>query len=289
MSDYRCHAVRRVNPFLGVTQVVETDDGRALSVDGVNWEIQLRAELPASWGVLNRGTSERSYCRHAVWSSAEGLACFPPAPYLDQRKAKRATPHLIAAVSVAQADLPFLLVDCLECWLLDAASGKPLALLHSQPPGAALPSRMTRRWVPVLKDDPALPRDSLDSLAVGVARRALPAPCWIERSTGGEGRALGDQGMSECETYATKDFPELLLDVSAMQEVAVAEQVEDYLARLAPRLLMLPLHTETRSRLEDLAMRQPGEVAHFFRLYPAVCDAMRLNAARVQAQLIAAA
>ena len=289
MSDYRCHAVRRVNPFLGVTQVVETDDGRALSVDGVNWEIQLRVELPPSWGVLNRRAAETSYCRHAVWSGPEGLACLPPAPHLDQRMAARVTPHLIDAVTAAQAKLPFTLVDHLESWLLDATSGKPLALLHSQPPGTALPSRVARRWAPALKGDPALNEDGLASLAAWVARQALPTPCWIERGVAGEGRALDERGGSASETYATADFPELLLNVSVMQDAAATEPVDAYLTRLAPRLLMLPLHTATRERLEALAMRQPDEVARFFRLYPAVCDAARLNAARVQARLIAAA
>jgi|GEM_PF-5363231 len=43
----RRHALRRLDPFLGVTQVVESEMGRGLSVDGVNCETQLRAPLRA--------------------------------------------------------------------------------------------------------------------------------------------------------------------------------------------------------------------------------------------------
>lgn len=70
----RRHALRRLNPFLGVMQVVENAAGRALSVDGVNWEIQLRSTLPAGWGVLNRGRGENVFFRFGVWSRAEGMA-----------------------------------------------------------------------------------------------------------------------------------------------------------------------------------------------------------------------
>jgi len=34
----RAYAIRRVNPFLGVLQVIETEGGRAISANGVVWE-----------------------------------------------------------------------------------------------------------------------------------------------------------------------------------------------------------------------------------------------------------
>ena len=39
----RVYAIRRVNPFLGVMQIVEAEEGRALSCNGVVWEILVRA------------------------------------------------------------------------------------------------------------------------------------------------------------------------------------------------------------------------------------------------------
>ncbi len=39
----RCYAARRLNPFLGVVQVLETGTARAISVDSLNWQIQVKA------------------------------------------------------------------------------------------------------------------------------------------------------------------------------------------------------------------------------------------------------
>ena len=82
-QDALCCAIRRLNPFLGVTQIVELGIGRALSTDAVNWEIQLAVERPAGWGSLNRNRSERQFYRYGVWSDDEGLAQFPVHPRLD--------------------------------------------------------------------------------------------------------------------------------------------------------------------------------------------------------------
>ena len=49
------------------------------------------------------------------------------------------------------------------------------------------------------------------------------------------------------------------------------------------------LAPETRARLEALRPQQAVEMAHFYRLYPAVSDPALLNAVRVQAQLMATA
>ena len=38
------YAIRRVNPFLGVLQVIETEGGRASSANGVVWDIEVIAE-----------------------------------------------------------------------------------------------------------------------------------------------------------------------------------------------------------------------------------------------------
>jgi hypothetical protein len=61
MSEARCYAFRRLNPYLGVTQVVDGSHGRGVSVDGVNWELQLRMRLPAGGGFLNRGAVHNRY------------------------------------------------------------------------------------------------------------------------------------------------------------------------------------------------------------------------------------
>lgn len=280
MSETRCYALRRLNPYLGVTEVVDMAAGRALSVDGLNWEIQVRAALPAGWGSLNRGRTESSYCRFAIWSASEGMGRFRTPPQLDRQAAERAAEQLIAAIRAVQ--VPFQLADNLECWLIDAVRGKPLALIASREPDAPLPDRVARRWVAALNDGATLPHDRLASLENRVGNRALPAGQWVLRDATGAGTLLDTQGKVTNATWSAADFPELLIDLTGLEESAP----DRYSEWLAPRLLMLPLVDDTRARLEALAARQPVAMARFCRLYPAVCDPARLNAVRVQAQLM---
>jgi len=282
LSAPRCHALRRLDPFLGVTQVVEGAAGRALSVDGVNWEIQLRATLPAGWGVLNRGRGENVFFRFGVWSRAEGLARFPPARNVDPNAAERDAAALLAQVEEALPALPFPLADTLECWLLDAHR-RPLALLASLPPDAQLPEHAARRWTPALPDPDASGAHDFARLASWVTQRALPTPCWIARDA--EGGGCG-RGVAAGERFAAGAFPETLVALPDANDEVLADLGARYLEWLAPRLLMLPLAAATRAALEIAAASRPEEVAHFFRLYPEIRDSARLNVVRVQARLI---
>ena len=62
----RGYAIRRVNPLLGVLQVIETAGGRAVSSNGVVWDIEIRAE----WGSLNQNKTQVAYYRYGLWSKA---------------------------------------------------------------------------------------------------------------------------------------------------------------------------------------------------------------------------
>ncbi len=57
-GEIQAYAIRRVNPFIGVLQVIETEGGRAISSNGVVWEIELRTERSGMWGSLNKQTKE---------------------------------------------------------------------------------------------------------------------------------------------------------------------------------------------------------------------------------------
>ena len=47
----RAYAIRRVNPFLGVLQVIETEGGRVVSANGVVWDIEVLAKRSSGgWG-----------------------------------------------------------------------------------------------------------------------------------------------------------------------------------------------------------------------------------------------
>ncbi|WP_126445196.1 hypothetical protein [Sulfuricystis multivorans] len=285
MSETRCYAFRRLNPFLGTTQVVDTAQGRAVSVDGVNWELQLRMRLPAGWGFLDRAGGDTAYLRFGVWSKAEGLARFPPARNVDPNAAEKSAAALLDEIGAALPRLPFGLIDTLECWLVDIVR-KPLALIASLKADDVLPERAPRRWAPLLPEVARASSDDFSPLSGWVAERALPGPCWISRDAQGNGTLF--KGMNgERKTFAAGEFPETLVDLGSCRDDPVRELHDRYLAVLAPRLLMLPLTPATRARLEVLAARQPTEIARFWRLYPAICDRALVNTARVQAQLIA--
>lgn len=272
MKGVRCHAVRRLSPFLGVTQVIELPAARALTTDGLNWELQMRVERAAGWGSLNGGRSVAGFCRYGAWSAEEGLACFPPPPQLDRAGASRCAAELIDLIAAAQ--LPFALSDTLECWLLDAVSGKPCALLHSQSGHAPLPERPSRRWCASVGEVVGIAQTRLSAMERQVSQAVMPGPVWIERQADGSGRSISGSSA----TFSPADFPELLLAI----------EDESFIAWRAPRLLMLPLSAERRSVLEALASAQPGEVDRFWRLYPCA-DAGWLNTMRVQARLMASA
>lgn len=289
MNELCCYALRRINPFLGVTQVVETAAARALSVDGVNWELQLQAVVPVGWGYLNRGQVATSYCRYAVWSAADGLTCSPLPPQFVRSEADAAVAGLIEAVAAALPRLPFALADSIEGWLIDVQNRKPLALLGSRLVNAPLPERSRRRWFAAQSDAPGAMSTDFASLETVVSKLALAEVVWIKRADDGSGCAIDAHGQPLAQRFDAADFPELLLELPPGRADEEIVRLENYRAWLAPRLLMLPLLPATRARLEVAAARQPTEVAHFFRLYPAVADPALLNALRVQAQLIACA
>lgn len=131
--DTRCFSLRRVNPFLGVVAVVKTPAARALSVDGVHWQIQILAHPPR--GLWARGGDQEGlrYFRFGIWSEPEGMTRVPLNPILDAGRMLAESERLISQVQSATPALPFPLGPELELWLLDG-EGLPLALL-----GTALP------------------------------------------------------------------------------------------------------------------------------------------------------
>lgn len=282
IPDASCYAVRRVNPFLGVTQVVEYGIGRALSSDGRNWEIQLAVQRPAGWGSLNRQRGERQFYRYGAWSAAEGLASFPVHPRLDPAALHESAQTLIAAVQARRPRLPFALADRFELWLLDAAE-VPIALLATVAHPHLATTRPTAAWSAAPAHETGFgsaaapasgPRGHVERLEDLVARRGRSTR-WFER---------GSPADPSDRRPPAPEFPELPLS-SHWPEPDHAALVADYLDWLAPRLLTLPLANATRERLERAAAANPALVDRLFPLYPAIIDRPLLNRIRVAARL----
>ncbi len=294
MTATRRYAERRLNPFLGVIQVIESEVGRAISTDGHNWEIQLYAARSVGWGSLGAAQPFGLY-RHGVWSEAEGLACFPSPPTVVREQASRSAQALIAAIRAALGALPFPLRDRYERWLLDAsAAQRPLALLEAVTGAEPLAQGRAAKWRCMTGESPGLDGDGRAALEAQVWARAGQAgrSQWFRREPDGSGLALAARPVMPGQVndalggrcLEAEDFPELLL-WEGWEEAGERERADQYLAALAPRLLMLPLSETTRARLEQAAAHQALAVDRFYRLYPQVMDSALLVRLRVEARL----
>lgn len=275
-------SLRRANPFLGTLQVVKVGAGRALSADGIRWQIELLARQNLSlplWGDGLLATQEPRYFRHGSWSSQGGLTSLPVNAILGDQGDHPALRLLLDALS-QPLHLPFPLVDTRELWLLDP-DGRPLALLASRrpqdppPPDPGLGWRALpdRTGAPPGPDPLGRRVEELISTAAGHP----PHQQWFDRPR--ENQPSPAQGASE------PAFPELLVRVdwaSTEDRELVAQLVE----RQAPALLTLPdLSRDSRRRLESLAAQRPLALYRYRKLLPDIIDRKLMEAAWVQAVL----
>lgn len=284
-DSVRSYAIRRVNPFLGVLQVIDGRGGRALSANGVVWDIEVRAQRQSGWGSLNRNSGEVAYYRYGQWSQDEGLVTRPLASQLDSEFFTQQCSLLIDRIRERLGQLPFKLTDTLELWLFDQAGHRPLALLASAIPGGTLPSTEPRHWssgtgangLPSQRRYPAA-----SQLETMVRQRAgfNIAKHWINRQHDGSGIIKASNSRLQADEFPTfllsEDWPE-------MEQATLAS---DFIEWTAPSLLTLQnLTTAERTRLENSLNIQAESVEHHWHLYPEVIDENRLTAARVQCRL----
>jgi len=280
----RYYALRRLNPYRGVVQVVDVGEALALSYDGLIWH--LRADDGYGW---NRPIG--------VWVEGEGLKLGHA-----QEQAE-----LLSALETRPA-LPFPLADQLELWLLNKETGLPMALLAAERPSRHSPQAIDPEWHPFVLSytgfrsstlaarDEGNPyagtphRDTLSRL-VNQAARPYAAAQWFRRNAEGGGEGLeglrlepGWQGRS----LTAEAFPELIVSESWNNRLEQSV-INDYHLWLAPLLLLLPsLSDATRERLEAAAIARPRWLLKAHRLLPKVVGADRLKAALVAAKLEAA-
>ncbi len=299
------YAVRRLNPFLGVTQVLACRAARALSIDGEHWELQVQAAQPEhSWRAANRFEPVLRYFRFGVWSAANGLRQVPLSPILDIGEIQQALAPLLEALPQRHAEAPFPLSDAYELWSLDSA-GQPLALLASTPDAEQMASIKTAPWnaAPLREqgfrpnaDAPSggmayvNPRQELQRLEKLIRDNAgRPARLqWFWRQA--DGAALvcpmgGEPPQPSSPPCPAAGFPPF----SVRDRWDDAEQdalLRDYIDWIAPYLLTLPtLSRSQRDRLEQAARQRATLVAKLYRLYPRVNHPEWITAARVEARL----
>lgn len=297
----RHYAVRRVNPFEGVLQVVETHNARAYSPNGRVWQLQVLAQRPDhTWRSFNQVAPIEQFFNFGLWDAGNGLHRVPANPMLDIGAMSSAADELTTALAALQSSLPFTLVDDFECWATDY-KGRPVALLATTENPAMVREIRASRWQATRIADhrfvsPALlareipcsgdlgPRQHAEQLERQV-RQLGQHRAWFRRLADGSGERLGGGAQPEAGTLAAEDFPPLGLKTDWQDEQARA-LAADYLAWLAPLLLTLQrLDDGLRAQLEHEACRQAAELAAIFVLIPRVIDRAAVDAARVEARL----
>ncbi|RMG33548.1 MAG: hypothetical protein D6720_11220 [Gammaproteobacteria bacterium] len=291
----RCYAVRQLNPFSGMLQVVEGEAARAYSANGSLWRIQVLAERPDhTWRSSNEAAS-RQYFNWGLWSRHQGMHRVTANPILDIGTMQRIADELVAILPDLEARLPFAPRDRFEYWACDH-TGRPVALIGSALHLETANGTPDTRWrATAIGDhdfvsrtlleagtpthDGFSPRTHAEHLESAVRHRAQ-ARHWFERLADGSGQRLDNRQILPAERFPplglATDWDDLL-----MQGLA-----EDYLAWLAPMLLVLPGITDSeRARLERAAIERALVVADFHRLYPKVISPSLIERALVEARL----
>jgi hypothetical protein len=304
------YAVRRLNPFRGVVQVVANPDARALSDDGERWEIQVLAAQPEhTWRSGNRNPPRMRFFRFGVWTRGRGLRRVPVSPVFDLEAMLTAASALAQALGARSETVPFPLADRCELWLLDPQR-RPFALLDATLDPVDAVGRRPQRWAAAARSEhrfrsPSLeargvpPRDGQDPRVHASRLERLvrdtagqpPRHAWVRRQPDGGGLPCADPARQQTplRRLAASEFPPLPL-TEHWPEPEAAGLVRDYLDWCAPYLLTLPgLDDALRDRLEHAAKGCALAVEGQHRLYPKVVNPELIRALRVEARLRSAA
>jgi hypothetical protein len=291
--------IRQLNPFRGVLQVFTSDRARALSGNGLVWEIQVLSDRPQGLWANTPFNGRQFYC-FGHWSAEAGLSQVPLNPLFNIGDMIASAEKLIEGLQSALGDLPFPLADPFEAWLLDESESQPLALLQSSRSDAERRPIKRPKWLAAQRGDfdfvsPHLlnrdlpnndgynPRVHASFLEAMVRDRAGQQRCcvWYYRHADGSASPCDDPQT----LLAAEHFPQLPIN-EHWPDSDESDLISDYVRWKAPQLLMLPsLNEATRKRLEQLAVKQAEAVDRLWRLYPEILDQALLNSARVEAKI----
>ena len=316
-SAARYYSRRILNPFSGVMQLVELNQARATSMDGLNWRLQIQREIfqqPWSSLAIPVGHSgEERFFVYGVWSRNEGLARVPIHPGLYAEHVEQAIRDLLEILQGQLPILPFAPADHLECWLLDPKDQMPVALLKSDIPATAhdgtedvdkLPFPQYLRWVPSesnatgfttsafasRQQNATLPINAADMLATSVRERVgkHAQAAWFRRDNEGNANLLCTNQPGRKPDYrelTSTQLPDLLI-TQDWQTIDERQITQDYITWMAPLLLTLNnINDHTRQQLELAAQHRSLLVARLHRLYPKIHDRQLLNKILVEATL----
>lgn len=299
-TEIHCYALRNLSPYTGVVQIIELQTGRAFSVDGIHWEIQVLAEnISSCWSVPTNNPADKRFYRYASWSQETGLADLIINPVLDIGAMKEKGEDVLKALEQRIGNIPFQQSDRYELWLMDHEDQTPLALLKAQQ-GEQVSTSNQNQWKATPKQQRNFPSKafehepsdttSSDHLEQLVRKRSgqQSRTQWFYRDNDGVGIAIpADNDASLVEQKLTeKAFPELLLQEQWHNEQQ-QQLCRDYLNWMSPHLLTLQhISDTTREHLETAAMKRPEITANLFHLIPKIISNDKLTSIRIQAKLM---
>ncbi|ESQ08181.1 MAG TPA: hypothetical protein DDY14_04800 [Chromatiaceae bacterium] len=312
-----CYSMRRANPFLGLVAVVRINGARALSFDGLHWQMQVAAHPPR--GLWSGGGHDESprYFHFGVWSAADGLTHVPLNPILNIGQMLEASERLQQATAEASKNLPFPLAPELELWLLDT-DHKPLALLATaldlqMHPDDSNPRELNAgleeigrpEWNAGGRGERAFCSPTLRAQGIpehaggGSANHPQVLERWIMQAAGSQRVSQWFRRDAEGATCIGLDTPRSLIEHRLANaefprfhlrhqwsDAKLNALVNDYMQWLSPYLLMLPdLEDAQRAEMEQAAGQHAMEVAKLWRLYPRETDMEFVRRARVEAEI----
>ena len=273
------YALRRFSPYQGMVQVVDVGAARAYSTDGRHWTVRL--QNPNAHAAAFSGTT--------------------PADVADD---------LMQALN-ERPPLPFPQQDRIELWLLDKATGLPLALVKTRRSLEEMDEVQDPSWRPFLSADSGFCCAALENVQktrpgkhgvvsraqdvlereVNLAARPLPALQWFQRLDDGSGigwDGLRVEGHWAGRRLPREAFPELLVS-DTWNDSMLCALVRDYHAWHAPLLLAHQnLSSATRSWLESAARERPLRLLDNYAMFPEVLDHDAMQVALVSAKLMQA-
>ncbi len=269
---------RRITPpFSGQVQIAESDEARALTMDGKLWEFHFLYTLPGEENDPGR-KHQRRYAP-VMTMDREKLDSIASDARSGSRELDERILELI--IFISSATLPFPSIDRFEYWLMDPRDDSPLALIFSCPypeqmkdfpnktewtalPAAIMPIERT----PEEEEQSEPPVNYRVERMVAERAGQKPRSRWFDR-----------QNAPEIE------FPTLLLS----EQWASEEQhdlCQRYLHRQSTRLLMLHgLQQGDRKRLELAARPHVFETERFFPCYPDIIDEKLMKIILVEARI----
>jgi hypothetical protein len=277
MGEPVYYSLRRMPPYQGTVQIVEVDGHRAISRDGIHWQVHLRTPglrrvSQVSWSEDRGGLIETDY-----------------------------TNSILSALRSRPAG-PFPFSDHLELWLLAADDGLPLALLQTLVEGPP-PQVHQADWNAGLGEhqafvasalNPGDPAETVISHAevltrcVRAAAGPLPRAQWFRRTDDGGGIGLSGLNLSPGmagRLVRVDAFPELLVRERWDNEL-YRRLVEEYHEWQAPNLLTnTGLRRTTRDVLEHAACRQAERLYAVRQLLPEVINRDMVDAALVEGRM----